>query len=38
VDVEPDLDKAFALAAEFLDPILAGGANRVWDPRRKRWA
>lgn len=38
VEVEPDLDKAYALAAEFLDPILAGRAAGAWDPRRKRWA
>lgn len=37
VDVEPDLDKAFASAAEFLDPILAGRSDGEWDPQHKRW-
>jgi Nucleotidyl transferase AbiEii toxin, Type IV TA system len=38
VEVEPDLDKAFALASEFLDPILASHATGAWDPHRKSWA
>jgi hypothetical protein len=38
VDVELDLDKAFASAAEFLDPILGGRADGEWDPQLKRWA
>jgi hypothetical protein len=37
VEVEPALDKAFALAAEFLDPILAGRSAGAWDPRRRTW-
>jgi hypothetical protein len=38
VDVEPDLDNAFAEAAAFLDPILAGRATGVWDQQRRTWA
>lgn len=38
VEVEPALDKAFAEAAAFLDPILAGRADGEWDPRRGTWA
>jgi len=38
VDVEPELDEAFATAAEFLDPILAGRADGEWDPERRHWA
>ena len=38
VDVEPDLDRAFASAAEFLDPVLAGRADGVWNPQRRTWA
>jgi hypothetical protein len=37
VGVEPDLDKAFVFAAEFLGPILAGRADGEWDPQHKRW-
>jgi hypothetical protein len=37
VSVEPELDKAFAEAAVFLNPILAGGADGEWDPRRRTW-
>jgi hypothetical protein len=37
VGVEPDLDKAFASAAEFLDPIFAGRAEGEWDPLRGVW-
>ncbi len=38
VDVEPELDEAFASAAEFLDPILAGRADGEWNPQRRIWA
>lgn len=38
VAVEPELDKAFAEATEFLDPILAGRAAGKWDPQRRTWA
>ena len=38
VDVEADLDNAFAEAAAFLDPILARRATGVWDYRRRTWA
>jgi hypothetical protein len=38
VEVEPDLNKAFAEAAAFLDPILAGRAKGEWDCQRQRWA
>lgn len=37
VSVEPELDKAFAEAAAFLDPILAGRAVGVWNPARRTW-
>jgi hypothetical protein len=37
VEVEADIDKAFASAAEFLDPILAGRSTGVWDPGRRTW-
>jgi hypothetical protein len=37
VDVEPALDTAFAEAAAFLDPILAGRADSEWDPRQQTW-
>jgi len=37
VEVEPALDKAFAEAAAFLDPILVGRADGEWDPRRRTW-
>jgi hypothetical protein len=37
VSVEPELDKAFAQAAEFLDPILAGRAAGIWNPARRTW-
>ncbi len=37
VEVEPDLDKAFKLAAGLLDPILAGRATGTWDPQRMSW-
>jgi hypothetical protein len=36
-DVEPALDKAFASAAAFLDPILAGQANGAWNPGLQTW-
>ena len=38
VDVEPELDRAFESAGEFLDPILAGRAEGEWDPQRRNWA
>jgi hypothetical protein len=38
VAVEPDLDKAFATASEFLNPILSGDAKGEWDPQHKTWA
>jgi hypothetical protein len=37
VAIEPELDKAFAEAAEFLDPILVGRADGEWDPQRRTW-
>ena len=37
VEVEPDLDEAFALATEFLDPILAGRVDGEWNPQRRTW-
>ncbi|MBM3677035.1 MAG: nucleotidyl transferase AbiEii/AbiGii toxin family protein [Actinobacteria bacterium] len=37
VDVEPELDEAFASAAEYLDPILAGRTEGEWDPRNRSW-
>jgi hypothetical protein len=37
LDVEAELDKAFAKAAEFLDPILAGRSEGAWVPRRRHW-
>jgi predicted nucleotidyltransferase component of viral defense system len=37
VAVEADLDSAYALAAELLDPILAGGTPGAWDPQRRVW-
>jgi Nucleotidyl transferase AbiEii toxin, Type IV TA system len=36
VNVEPELDNAFAEAVAFLDPILAGTAG-IWDPLRRAW-
>lgn len=38
VALEPELDKAFAEAAAFLDPILAGRIDGEWDPERRTWA
>jgi hypothetical protein len=38
VGVEPALDRAYAEAAAFLDPVLAGRANGTWDPRRRTWS
>jgi hypothetical protein len=35
--MEPELDKAFAEAAAFLDPILAGRVDGKWDPQRRTW-
>jgi hypothetical protein len=37
LDVETELDAAFAAAAKFLDPILAGRSEGTWDPRLRRW-
>lgn len=37
VGVEPDLTAAFAVAAEFLDPILAGRSAGTWDPTLRSW-
>jgi hypothetical protein len=37
VDVEPELDNAFASAAEFLDPILAGQVDGEWKPQTRSW-
>jgi predicted nucleotidyltransferase component of viral defense system len=38
VDVESDLAAAFARAATFLDPVLAGRTGEQWDPQRREWA
>ncbi len=38
VDVEAELNDAFAEAAAFLDPILAGRTTGIWDPQRHSWA
>ena len=38
VAIEAELDTAFAEAAAFLDPILAGRAGGEWDPKRRKWA
>jgi hypothetical protein len=37
VDLDADLDTAFAQAAAFLDPVLGGRASGRWDPARQRW-
>jgi hypothetical protein len=37
VAVESELDDAFAVAASFLDPILAGRADGTWDPQHWTW-
>ena len=37
VDVEAELDHAYAEAAAFLDPILADHTGGVWDPKRRTW-
>jgi len=37
VKVESDLTAAFARAAAFLDPILAGRTSGRWDPHRREW-
>jgi hypothetical protein len=37
VEIEPELDKAFAEAADFLAPILAGRTDAEWDPQRRTW-
>jgi hypothetical protein len=38
VDIEPNLDAAFARAAAFLDPVLADRSDGTWEPRRRTWA
>lgn len=38
VGVEAELDRAFAAAAAFLDPILASRADGEWHPKRRAWA
>jgi hypothetical protein len=35
VAVEADLETAHALAAEFIDPILAEGTSGTWSPQRR---
>jgi nucleotidyltransferase AbiEii toxin of type IV toxin-antitoxin system len=37
VNVESDLTAAFARAAAFLDPVLAGRTSGQWDPQRREW-
>ena len=37
VHVESDLTAAFARAAAFLDPVLAGRISGRWDPQRREW-
>lgn len=37
VAVEPDLGRAFELAAGFVDPVLAGEAAGRWDPSSWEW-
>jgi hypothetical protein len=37
VSVEADLERAYALAAGFIDPILAGGTSGTWDTQRGAW-
>jgi predicted nucleotidyltransferase component of viral defense system len=37
IGLEPDLSTAFAEAATFLDPILAGSSDGAWDAAHKRW-
>jgi hypothetical protein len=37
VGVNSDLRKAYAEAAALLDPILAGRADGLWDPKDARW-
>lgn len=37
VDVEPELDNAYAETATCLDPILAGRTTGVWNPQRRTW-
>jgi Nucleotidyl transferase AbiEii toxin, Type IV TA system len=37
VNVESDLTAAFARAAAFLDPVLAGRTSGQWDPKRREW-
>jgi len=35
--IEEDLDAAFDLAAELVDPVLGGEPLESWDPERSRW-
>lgn len=37
VNVEGDLTAAFARAAAFLDPVLAGRTSGQWNPQRREW-
>ncbi len=37
VNVESDLTAAFARAAAFLDPVLAGRTRGQWNPQRREW-
>jgi hypothetical protein len=37
VAVEADLESAHALAAEFVDPILAGRSTGTWNAARREW-
>jgi predicted nucleotidyltransferase component of viral defense system len=37
VNVENDLTNAYARAAAFLDPILAGRTSGQWDPQHREW-
>ena len=37
VDVEPNVDKAWAEAAAFLNPILAGYTTGLWNPLQRSW-
>jgi hypothetical protein len=39
VQIESDLHAAYARAAAFLDPILAGHTrNGRWDPQHRKWS
>jgi hypothetical protein len=37
VAIEAELDRAFAEAAAFLDPILGGRVDGEWDPQQRTW-